>query len=74
MIFAMALLASDNLLGTVREEAGIMNKDRRIGQRLTKLGAFLMMSALVVGVVGIVKPGHDRPSDTSKIVKPGHKF
>ena len=44
-----------------------------IGGGLTKVGTFFVMVALIAGVVGIVKPGHDRPSTSSKIVKPGHK-
>lgn len=50
-----------------------MNENKKVGDRLTKLGAALLMSALVVGVVGIVKPGHGKPDTSSKIVKPGHR-
>jgi hypothetical protein len=46
---------------------------RKVGDRLTKVGATLLMSALIVGVVGIVKPGHGKPGTSSNIVKPGHK-
>jgi len=51
-----------------------MEDNRRLGVRLRKFGVVLMMSAAIAGVIGIVKPGHERPTPSSNIVKPGHKI
>ena len=56
-----------------REEAKRMKIVKGIGGGLTKFGTIVVMSALIAGVVGIVKPGHNHISTSSKIVKPGHK-
>jgi hypothetical protein len=50
-----------------------MNITKKVGDGLTKVGVALVVSVLIAGVVGIVKPGHERPSPSSKIVKPGHR-
>ena len=54
---------------------GVLMKDnRKIGAILKKVGVTLMLSAAVAGILGIVKPGHEKPTSSTKIVKPGHRL
>lgn len=39
---------------------------------LRKFGLFLVVSVITVGLVNIIKPGHERPGKSSNITKPGH--
>jgi len=50
----------------------MLNRDGKKGEVLKNFGLFFIAIVILVGVTGIVKPGHERGTRSTNIVKPGH--